>query len=363
LTGMKLNLRPMLPVTEFRQQRTTAILAGQFTPDVYMIGPHNFAPEYAKEGWIVPLEQFVENDELTDPDWEFGDFMDAALEFIKSDNVATYVLPVTAEAQILFYRADLFAEAGIEVPTTMEELHAAAVALKKDRVNGIVMRGIIDQSYWPFQGFAVSYGGNWFDDKGNITINSPESIAALDMYAKILRDGGPRGVADYGYYECTSEFAVGSAAMYLDSDVSYGNFINPEKSAIVDKFKVAPMPPGPAGFKPNTHYWAIAINAFSEKQEAAWLFMQWATSKEIQKKIMLKGVASPRKSVWADQEVLKSMPDGLAEATGKSLVEGTSLPITVYFAELEHALTIGIQEAISGQKTSEEALNDVAEKW
>ena len=91
---------------------------------------------------------------------------------------------------------------------------------------------------------------------------------------------------------------------------------------------VRALPPGrQTGIsKPVAIGWGLAISAYSKKQQAAWQFLQWATSKEIQGKLIQAGVAPPRTSVfrgpafdaWANEvPIRRAWADTLLPAHGE----------------------------------------------
>ena len=56
------------------------------------------------------------------------------------------------------------------------------------------------------------------------------------------------------------------------------------------------------------------MSPFSDKQKAAWLFMQWATSKEMQRPLHFRSFPMPRKSLWTDPEWKSKVLPGYYEA-------------------------------------------------
>jgi len=81
-------------------------------------------------------------------------------------------------------------------------------------------------------------------------------------------------------------------------------FEDPSKSQIVGKIGYAPFPAGPAGRRPVMEVWSAAVASKSKKKEAAYLYVQWAASKETSLKAHLKGSPSVRASVWKDPKFL-----------------------------------------------------------
>jgi multiple sugar transport system substrate-binding protein len=58
-----------------------------------------------------------------------------------------------------------------------------------------------------------------------------------------------------------------------------------------------PFPAGEAGQVPTVIGWGMAVSSHSKQPDAAWYFVQWATSPAVQKKMALQGIAPPRPSV------------------------------------------------------------------
>ena len=57
---------------------------------------------------------------------------------------------------------------------------------------------------------------------------------------------------------------------------------DPKTSRVTERWAMAPVPRGPAGQFPGIYAHAHAIAADSKKKEAAWLFVQWCTSPDVQ---------------------------------------------------------------------------------
>ncbi len=365
LTGIKVKLGPFYPTMEYRQKRAMEYLAGTWDWDVYMLCPIGFGPEYAAKGWAEPLDKFINNPNLTDPKWyDYTDFFQPARTFTLSDGASHYEIPITAEAQVLFYRKDLFAEAGLKVPTTMEGLFECARKLNQPpRRYGITLRGRIDSNWWPLHGFLASYGGGWFDSNWNPIINKSASVSAIEAYGKLCKEFGSPGIPDYCFDEIGNEISTGRAAMYIDASVALPRFQDPKKSVVAGKIGTAVMPAGPAGQRPNVHFWGVGMHSGSKRKEASWLFIQWATSKQVQKALALKGIAPPRASIWKDPDFIAINPGDFIEAVSKSLSLGGYGPLHVKFADFQHVLTIELQNVIAGAKTAQQAADAVAKSW
>lgn len=314
-TGIKVNFEAY-GEDQLNQKLTTEFTAGGSDIDVFMQRPLQEARVMLMNGWYEDLANCV-----ADPDFDFADFAEGAVGTTTVNGVLTGV-PIVTEQEVLYYRKDLLEAAGIAVPTTLDELKAAAEALtdKDNEMYGFVARGQRSPLVTQFSSFLYSSGGDWFDENRQATINTPEALAAIDLYGTLLREYGPPGVLNMSWPQAVAIFAQGNAALYTDASSIYANMLDPEKSAVADKTGVAKFPAGPAGsIMYNVTSWGLAIHSGSQNKEAACEFIKWATSKEIVAKTQGEGtVPGARKSVWADPAGTASFPADWVEAVAAS---------------------------------------------
>lgn len=365
LTGINTVL-DVYPEEEFRKKRLIAMASDSGFFDVMMMDQS--LSQYAEAGWLEPLTPYIEDPELTDRDWYDLDDI-----FKKSRNFGThkgkfYGLPITGEAEIVFYRKDLFEKAGLKFPETMDGLLDAAKRLKTDSVAGIVNRGQrgAGANVWPWSGFLFTYGGRFFNDEGFPIFNNREAVAATEMYVKLLQEAGPKGVTNYNWYECANDFQQGKAAMFIDSSGFMPMFTDSEKSAVHDKVGYALLPGVPGKeVLPNFWYWMIAMASNSEHKGASWLFLEWVTSKQTALKIALIGGSSSRESVWAHKDFQEKYPADWAAITSEtlSIADPTLVPYSKKeFPEFGEIISIAIQDAINGTVDVKEGLDNAVDE-
>ena len=299
LTGIKVVLEDF-PTEPYRQKIAVEMAARNRTIDLMNTGTSFEGRRFSTSGWYADLNPLIKDPTATSPEWDVGDFIESVwkAQQLGGQHVA---VPLQVVTQVLFYRKDLFNAAGIKPPTTLAELEEAAKRLHRPPdVFGFVGRGRKTQSPYTWAHWLYAYGGSWLTPDGKPAVASPAGIAALTQYARLLRNYADPGVADTGPIDVQTLFAQGRAAMLLDSNAWSGIFSDPQNSKIVGKWAVVPAPPGPAGATYELWAWSISIPAFSEKKRAAWLFIQWATSKEMQRILHLRDFPMPRKSLWDD---------------------------------------------------------------
>jgi len=269
--------------------------------DVYMTLPSREGPLFASSGYYEPLD-----DRLVQAPAEYraADFSRGAIEGMKVGGM-TYALPVNVEGPVLYYRTDLFEQWGLTPPTTVDELLATAAAVKSRTadVTPITLRGSAAALPFTFGPFLHATGLEWTNDQGVPTFDDPRAAQAIGQYATLAREYGPPGVINYSFTESSTLFAQGKVAMELESSNELNSLVDPSSSTVVDHVGVVPVP----GSAPTVLSWGIAMSPFSEHKDAAWAFMQWATSPEIQLELTKADIAPPRTGVAADPAYTQSL--------------------------------------------------------
>jgi multiple sugar transport system substrate-binding protein len=139
-------------------------------------------------------------------------FSPRALELTSVDGEQLAV-PSDAFAQLLFYRQDLFEEAGLEVPDTYEAIEAAAEALDSDGMAGIVAATAPSDSFTQqtFEQFALANGCELVDEEANVTLDSGQCEEAFGFYADLIRNYSVPGNQDAD--TTRASYFAGEAAM------------------------------------------------------------------------------------------------------------------------------------------------------
>ncbi|MFA5028626.1 MAG: extracellular solute-binding protein, partial [Candidatus Methylomirabilota bacterium] len=183
-------------------------------------------------------------------------------------------------------------------------------------------------------------------------VTAPESIQAIDLYGRLLRTYGPPGSVNYHWYETVSQFSQGKAAMMVEVNPRFFFLEDPAKSKVAGKVGYAMFPAGPAGRRPSMEVAAMAISSKSKKKEAAFLFVQWMTGKEMATRMMLRGIPFSRISPWKDPRFLAGMKQkDWVDASVKSMEIGDPIynPPVVAVSEVRDQLGAVIVSSILGE--------------
>lgn len=319
-TGLKVELT-QLGEDQLSDQYNVKLNAGSDEIDVMMYRPLQEGKAFAKNGYLADLTSKVSSD----AGWDWKDYQDGPVKASTADGKVVGV-PVITEREVLYYRKDLLQAAGIKVPTTMDELQAAAktISASSPDTAGFVARTGKSAAVTQFSSFLYSFGGDFTDAGGKSAVNSAAAKQAYSYYGGLIKNYGPKNVStDMSWPEAMAIFTQGKAAFYTEADSLYKNATDPAKSKVADTVGFAALPAGPAGSKPyNIPSWGLAVNQASGNQDNAWKFIQWATSKDRTLAAQKAGVPGPRASVWADPAGTSTYPKDLAEAISASAKNG-----------------------------------------
>lgn len=308
LIGRRVSMR-MLTADQLTSSFNVKLNASATDIDVMTIRPLQDQLLFTRNGWLADLSDRVGDD----ADYEWADVQDAARERSTTNGTVVSV-PVVTERPALYYRKDLLEDFG-GAPRTLEEMLDAALGLE-DRLNGFfgfVGRGQRNGAVSQWSNFLYSFGGD-FTHEGRSGIGEPEAVRAYEYYGRLLREAGPPGATNMSLEQAMPIFAQGKAAMYVDADAIYTNFLDPSISTVQDTVGFAPFPAGPAGSLPhNIPSWSLAINEFSLLRDDAWEFVRWASSPEMVARLQSEGIPGARQRVWDDPATLESFPADLAE--------------------------------------------------
>jgi multiple sugar transport system substrate-binding protein len=274
-------------------------------------------------GQLTPLRGLIEDSSMTNPNYDYEDFFPALRrawtwdvaeeEIIDTVDGEVWGIPHAFENMQLMYRTDILKRLGVKPPSTLPELTEACakITAADPNITPMAVRGV---RFWssihtaPIS-IAKSYGVSDFVRSGenlDTALDSDASFRFHTDYVAMIQACAPDSWANDNWYQVVDGLSTGKTAMAMDANM-FG-FWNNIEGASDASGKIAFAPPLTAPdndeFASNIWIWSLAINAASENQGAAWYFMQWATSKEMNVRGATDGklVNPPRASTWEAQE-------------------------------------------------------------
>lgn len=269
--------------------------------------------EFAASGWVVPMQQFLDNPALADPELNLEGFFPILLESFGTWDSVVYGLPFDNYSGVLFYNRCMLEEAGFDAPpaTWQELLDVYAPALTKDGKYAYALqsRRGETQSADSFMRVIWPFGGSLLDENFEPNLLSEESLTGLNFRQELMQYMPP-DIVEWDHDETVQGLAQGNVAMITEWSAFNANLTNPETSRIVDCLDYAVEPAGPAGSRPALGGFSLGVSANSspEKQAATWLFIQWVTSEAKAKDYIRAGGVSGRMSAYEDAELQAQYP-------------------------------------------------------
>jgi multiple sugar transport system substrate-binding protein len=141
-----------------------------------------------------------------------GTFDQRALELTR-DGDRQLAVPSEAWSQLLYYRRDLFDAAGLPAPTTYADILNAARTLTRDGRVGFAGATAPGDAFTQqtFEHMALANGCELVNSAGEITIASPQCVAAFDFYRDLITNYSVPGTQDVDTVRAS--YFSGQAAM------------------------------------------------------------------------------------------------------------------------------------------------------
>ncbi|OYR13358.1 ABC transporter substrate-binding protein [Brucella thiophenivorans] len=327
-----------------------------------------YSGRWVGAGWLHPLDDFVADPNLTEADWDADDFVSGTRAPFYSADGKTYGFPWEAGAMMAGYaRFDLMEAAGFGIPETLDEFEAMNKELHgRDGLAAYVNDKL---HHWNFPPYLMNFGGGVFrgapEDLMPI-LDTPEAAEGAQYYADLLSKYGARGVLSFTDDQALRMQLSGQANARTNAMAWVLPLSQSPESKVKATTRYGMIPRGKAGSFPGSNANGYGIPAEAKQKEAAWAFIQWATSKPTFRKIALErgGLATPRRSIIDDVEYRKKlMINGqdvaalylqvLEEAGEGGYMKYRTAPI---FPQVGDKLNKAIERIASGQMSAVDAM-------
>ena len=343
----------------------TEMTADKSSYDV-VICDHTWIGEFAEAGWVIPLDDYI-----AESGFDTSVYLDSVVNMMSwaSDPETPYFIPFCTYTYALLYRTDVFENAeyaaayeeatgeSFGVPSTVKEYVEVAKFLT-DYTGGELYGAAMqaqrsDPITMEYTNFLFGNGGDYYDEAGNVTINSPEAVQALEYYVDCVNNAAPEGSAGFGFDETLAVFSGGNAAMYIGN---YWMIPQLEGTNVEGKVYLTDAPGGHS----NNGGWGWGIPHNAKDRNTSWEFIKYIESFEVAKERAIKGGSPTRSDVFGDEEVLAAWP--YYEDALNLIANAKALPRTPELPQILEILGRELSEAVAGSKTPKEALDIVAKE-
>jgi multiple sugar transport system substrate-binding protein len=344
-----------LPYDQMRDLVITSSLAPEPSYDILIID-NPWMVDFANGGYVQPLDDLIAD---TDG-YDYDDFAGPLRDIGEVDG-EIYGVPFYNYALALIYRTDILEEVDGEVPTTIEEYQELVATITDETdTRGLAMQP--QRGYKVFEEWAnwlYAFGGRLTDDAGEVVLDSPEAREALEAYIETYEEAAPADSLNWGFDEALRSVAGGDAATMISYNWMLPT-LNSETGPAGDlagNFDVAEVPGGTAVL--GAWHWAIAGN--TPHTNAAWEFISWLTSPEIDTQRVMAGGAPIRMSTMEDPEVWEEgFGQTYYETVEAILSDAIPLATGPNAEEVIEIVGTHLNAAVAGQESVDDAISSAA---
>ncbi|GAB2791680.1 ABC transporter substrate-binding protein [Streptomyces daliensis] len=355
-----------IPINDVQSKYDTAIQGGgDSLPDVGMVGTAYLANMVAQNA-LEPLTERVDDSPLGG---KLVTGMRDSVSAAAGDGKKLYTVPTSANQGTLWWRTDLFEKAGLDSPvTSWDAFYKAADELTDKDSNkfGFTIRGGEGSVAQALDMMYAQSGIDSFWRGEKTTVNDPENVKALEKYVGLYKKATPSADLNNDFVKMVSQFDSGEIGMLQHNLGSYQDHVKAYGEENIDG---APLPPSEEG-QPRTIVSnpvdGMGIFKKSDNKAAAWKFIEFATSREMNSKWNESAGAIPARSDAGDDAwIQKARPTKAAlESLDDPKTKVVQLPYylpdwnNISKADTEP----NFQKVLLGKMTAKEFADDLAKR-
>lgn len=345
---------------------TTAMASEPPAYDVYLVDDIWYA-EFAKAGYVLDATDRITADmkeKIFPASWD-----------ITTVAGKTYGMPWLLDEKYFFYNEKLLNDAGFtEPPKTWEEMLSQAQAIKDQGIAEypiVWSWGQAEAAICDWVTLLYGNGGKFVDENGKAAFNDEIGVQTLTWMLQTIDDGisNPASIS-YVEEDVRNVFSQGKAVFATNWLYMYDlvNF-NAEQSQVTGQIKMALMPgfDGKAESATINGSMGFSVAASSPNKDAAWKYVEFLTSEDVQNRYSAHLLPSWQTSYEGES---------LTKLEGYTPANSTTVPMfkeqfpfanvrpkVPFYPEGSKAIQLALQEALTKQKTPQQALDDAAATW
>lgn len=329
-------------------------------PDIVDDGSGSLMILQNKEGLFAPIDEYLaEPNDYTESEKWSDLYIESALSVGKAEDGNTYLVPRESYINAFFYNKKIFADLGIEVPTTWEELMAAAAKIKEAGIAPFSMDGNFDRNNaWWFTRLAEHTVGidvlREACEGKTAYADNPGFLTAAQCLQEIV---------DKEYFQDHYEGSVWPASQieWVQSHIAMipcGTWLVAEMSESTPEdfdMGIFAWPAIEGEAVPNAeeawgNYWAIMKDA--PHKDAAVDFLKFTAQKEYDDAMTELGAPSAQ----VDGQPIKELADQGTILQNGTVVSGSFGDLSVYEQYFNNVYNKVITEMMLGDLTAEECI-------
>jgi len=331
--------------TQFLQQIQQRFIAGSSTPDV-IESDVTYPATFAKAGWIAPLDKYG-----TDLSTFFPGQVKAGQYQGK-----TYAIPWFINPEGLFYRTDLVPTPPTS-PSQLVQMAQAATQSNPSLKEGLAFPA--DKYEGAITAFMVFEGG--FGGQLNPSnLNTPQNQQALQYEHDTIYSShiAPQAVTGWQEGEVQQAFTSGQTPFAIDYPFVFGAAAKPGSAVPVSKIGFTSFPSSTGTQQAALGGEMLALNAKSSHQAAAWQFIQYLESPQVEQQRAIATGDPPAEPASYNQALFAQAPYFQQVETLAKVV--VPRPVTPNYPQISTNLQTIISSTVSNLTSPNSALSTAA---
>jgi len=382
MTGMDVKY-DVFPEDVYFDKVTAALSSKSTQYDAFMTGAYQ-TWQYGPAGWLVDMNEYIKDPSKTNPQYNWDDVLPnlrASTAWsgqpgaeLGGPGSHQWAIPWGFELNSITYNRTYFDQVGVQPPKDLPGLVEVAKKIT-DANKGYYGIGVRGSRSWAtihpgYLSAFSNYGARDFEMQGGklkAAMNSAPGKEVTRLWVKMIQQSGPKNWATYTWYQVGTDLGAGASAMIYDADI-LGYFMNGKDNKEGGHLGFHAFAPNPQATEPtpNVWIWSLAMNNFGKQKDAAWTFLQWASSTEhdLFGARKMDFVNPVRASVWKDDEfrqrIAKSYP-GYLEQFDKS-APGAKIYFTPQplFSNLTTDWAAALQRMVANEIPVDDGLDQLA---
>jgi len=282
---------------------------------------------------LDPRELLETKPDLAFPNYNFDDFLQPLVQHIAMFGDKVIGAPCDVPIFMYSYRSDIYQELGLQPATTMQQyLDNARTINEAKGAEGIYGTiGQMKSGHYALEcdmtAWVWAHGGSVFTADGQCSLNDEQGVQGLE-YMRTLQQYMPSAVTSYDWTGQFTAFQQGQGGQVITWSENFPGWDKPD-SAVTGLLEPAPLPQAvalrpaaEAGFEETPEVGhqggsTYCLSRYSKNADAAWVFLQWATSSDTQTRasIIGGGASGMRQSTYDDPRIAEMKQKGIAGTT------------------------------------------------
>jgi multiple sugar transport system substrate-binding protein len=236
-----------------------------------------------------------------------------------TDGKKTLSVPWAVIGAEIAYRKSWFDEIGYsKFPETWEQYHDAGKKLKaKGRPLGQTLGHTFGDAPTFSYPYLWSWGGKEVDEKGNVVLNSKETIESVKFMQAFWKDSFDEGGLAWddtnnnrAFLSGTIAATLNGASIYIETLRKPDQYKTEKNAPMKDDIRHSPLPKGPKGQFGFHLFQSHMVMGYSKNQKAAKEFLTWIHTPANYEKWFLsqKGYSTPPTAVWEKHKMWDADP-------------------------------------------------------